>query len=354
MRRGRLAVLLGMMWQRVLRIGALFVLVFFATVTALYYLEQSAPEGKLQSFADALWFGVVTMSTVGYGDLYPMTGAGRLVTGVFILFTLTTIGFLLTAISEAVLEVKRMEDHGLIGTHMTGHTVVCGWSLLARAAVEDVLAAGRKVALLCERQEDIALAREHGTKDQLYVTFGEASQELLRGRLNAAEAVSFIIAFSDDVQNVIASLNARAVNPRGRVVVALQREELRQTLIAGGVTYVASANEMSGRLLASATFEPEVARLVEDMTSGARGDYDLQQYCAGPLGNATVIEIREKLHEVEGPLLIAVAVKNGEQYEIRPHPPQDLRVSPADTLIMIANREQARRMVERYQMQQGR
>jgi voltage-gated potassium channel len=350
-----LSILLELLGQRLLRVGLVYAAAFFGAATTIFLLERGAHDGKFATFGDALWFCVVTMSTVGYGDVFPVTGAGRIVTGVFILFTLTTIGFLLTAISEAVLEVKRMDEHGLIGTSMKGHIVVCGYGALARAALEDLLAAGRKVALLCETTEELALAKEHGGARELYVTFGEASQEVLRDRLNAGEAEAFVIAFSDDVKNVIASLHARVVNPGARLVVALQREELRQTLIAGGVTYAASANELSGRLLASAAFEPEVAYLVEDITTGARGGYDLQQYEAGTgLGGRKVAEVREQLHALDGPLLIALAVWDGSRYELKPHPAPDLRVSEKDHIIVLANQDQAERLVERYHVRQGR
>jgi voltage-gated potassium channel len=355
MRRSRLSILLELLGQRLLRVGVVYAAAFFGAAAAVFLIERGVQGTKFSTFGDAMWFSVVTMATVGYGDLYPVTAAGRIVTGVFILFTLTTIGFLLTAISEAVLEVKRMDEHGLIGTSMKGHIVVCGYGALARAALEDLLAAGRKVALLCETTEELALAKGHGSTGELYVTFGEASQEVLRDRLNAAEAEAFVIAFSDDVKTVIASLHARVVNPGARLVVALQREELRQTLIAGGVTYAASANELSGRLLASAAFEPEVAYLVEDITTGARGGYDLQQYEAGTaLGGKKVVEVREQLHAMDGPLMIALAVWNGSGYELRPHPAPDLTVSERDHILVIANKEQAERLVERYHVRQGR
>jgi len=126
-------------------------------------------------------------------------------------------------------------------------------------------------------------------------------------------------------------------------------------LIAGGVTYVASANELSGRLLASAAFEPEVATLVEDITTGARGGYDLQQYQAGQeLGNRRVIDVRDKLHAVAGPLLIAVAKLAGDRYDLLPHPSPELHVDESDQLIVLGNRDQAQRLVERYHVQQGR
>lgn len=352
--RGKLRILVGLLGRRLARVGALYLAVLTLVALALQLLEKDAPESKLQSIGDALWFCVVTMSTVGYGDLTPVTGAGRIVTGVFILFTLTTIGFLLGAVNESVLEIKRMEELGLIGTQMKGHTVVCGFGMLARTAVEDLLAAGKPLAILCERPDELPLTKDYLARGEVFATSGEPTQELLRERLNTEQAEAVVIAFSDDAKNLIASLNVRAVNPAARVVVALVREELRQTLIAGGVTYVASASELAGRLLASATFEPEVANFVEEVSSGARGTHDLQQYRAGSLAGLSAQEIRRRLLEIDGPLLVAVALRRSERYEVLPHPAADLQIGADDHLLVLASREQAARMVERLGVEQGR
>ena len=167
---------------------------------------------------------------------------------------------------------------------------------------------------------------------------------MFRDCLNATHAEAVIVAMSDDARNLIATLNLKAVNPAARLVVALQREELRQTLLAGGVTYIASPNELSGRLVASAAFEPEVAQPMEDLMSGATGDYDMQQYQAGPLAG-TVSDVRKKLAEIDGPLLIAIGkLEEGGRFKVLPHPKRDMRVEATDQIIVVASNEEAERL----------
>src|SRR5262249_53917141 len=148
-----------------------------------------------------------------------------------------------------------------------------------------------EIAILCENQQEIEAARDMKAP-ALFITSGDPSQELFRDRLNVGEADAVIVAMSDDTKNLIATLNVKAVAPKARLVVALQREELRQTLMAGGVTYIASPNELSGRLVASAAFEPEVAMLLEDLMSSEVGGADCMQYAAGDLGGRSVGDIR--------------------------------------------------------------
>jgi voltage-gated potassium channel len=348
----------GLLWGRLRYIGPVFVSVFLTVALAVYFLEHDLPETHFKNFGDALWFCTVTMTTVGYGDVYPISTGGRLIAGSFIVFTVGTFGLLITAVTETIMEIKHMEETGLIGTSMKGHVIVCGFNSMARAALIELLAAGRSAALLCETHNELEAARDElkGTPS-LFMTSGEPSQELLRERLNGADAEATIVAMNDDAKNLIAALNIKVVNPKVRLVVALQREELRQTLQAGGVTYIASPNELSGRMVASAAFEPEVASLLEDLMSGAIGESDMQQYTAGDdLGGQTVASLREKLAAMDGPLLVAIAkpAPVGGAFRIMPHPKSTEMIDRADQIIVMADNDQAERLTSKYKLRQGR
>ncbi len=341
--------------ERLGRIGPIYLVVFFGLMSILYAIEGGIPDTKFTKWSDTIWFGIVTVSTTGYGDLYPITGLGKIVVSIFILFTLTTVGILLASVNEAVLEVRRMEDAGLLGTKMSGHVVLFGFSPMVRVTLIELVAAGQKVALICDRPEDMAMARQLGTPDLLFVTSGEANPEFLRDRVNYAACETAVVASSDDTLNLIAALNMRQCDPRPRVVVALSREELRQTLMASGVTYVASPNELSGRLVASAAFEPEVAKFVEDVTSAADDDgFDLQQYRATPLAGRSVGEVRKELEEIDGPLLIALGRKAGHEFQILSNPKRAEKILAEDYLIVLTNNEQAEHLQSKYGLKQGR
>jgi voltage-gated potassium channel len=351
--RGKANLLLRMLAAKLRRIGPLYVIVFFAVAMVLYFAERHG-SGTLKTFGDAIWFCLVTLSTVGYGDIAPVTAVGRVVTGAFILFTLTTIGILVAAFNEALLEVKRMEEHGLIPTKMKGHVIVCGFGPVTRVALNELIAAGREVALIVQRVEEIEAARQHVGQAVAFITAGEPTQEVLRDRMNALEAETAVIASPDDTFNMITALNLRPLNAKMRIVVALQREELRATMMASGVTYVASPNELSGRLVASAAFEPEVAKFVEDVTSGANDGYDLQQYRAAPFAGRTVADVRRELEDIDGPLLVAVAHRDGEELRVESHPRRDALLGKDDYLIVLTNDEQADRVEHKYHIKQGR
>jgi voltage-gated potassium channel len=239
------------------------------------------------------------------------------------------------------------------------HVIVCGYDSLARHALVELLAAKRSVALLCETPEQLEHAKvTYDSMPDLTLVRGEPTQGLLKRQLFAARAEAFVIAMSDDVRNLVVTLNARAVNPKARIVVALRTGALRQTLEASGISYLVSPSELSGRLIASAAFEPEVAQLIEDLASRTTGDVDMQQYVAGELGGRSVREVRAKLAAIDGPLLVAVGQRTGTGrsagFELIVRPRPDLLVDAEDVLVVITSRADAERLVATYGLWRGR
>jgi hypothetical protein len=150
--------------RRLRKIGPVFLAVFVGTALALYWLESGAPDGKFASIKDAFWFCVVTMSTVGYGDVFPVTGLGRILTGGFILFTLGTVGLLITAVSEAIMEVKRMKRAASSARAWKATSSSAASTRWRAPRSSSCLAADRKVALLCEKQRSCDGARTSSRK----------------------------------------------------------------------------------------------------------------------------------------------------------------------------------------------
>jgi voltage-gated potassium channel len=342
----RTRVVIGIFSKRLRRLALAFAIAIACFLPAIWAIERGAEGGHIATFQDAAWYALVTASTVGYGDLFPVSGLGRLVASCFILFTLVGVGFTLSAIQESVLEVRRMEERGLFGTSFADHVVVCGSTAIARTAIGELLAGGVQVAVLCRTEGDAEAIRALGPPDRLFVTLGEPGPKLLEERLAVKKARTVAVAMDDDTANIVVSLNVHALCPETRIVVAVQNEELRSTLIASGVTYVASPFELSGRLVASATFEPEVARFIEDVTSGIEGTHDLHQLRPGRLASRTVAEIRRALLEAEGPLLVAVAKAGKTRNALLSNPPADTVVGADDWLVLLGTEDEARRARE--------
>jgi voltage-gated potassium channel len=345
-----------MLQQRMAKFGVLFLAVTLVDTTLVWLLSRGEPKTTTHTWIDSLWLSIQTLSTVGFGDVVPAGSTARAVTSVFIVFTLVSVGFLLAVVNETVLEVKQMEELGLLGSDMRGHVIVFGFSPVAQTAVQQLVGVDAAVALVCDHVEQITQARQLFGERDVFITSGELTRELLDERLNARQATTAVIASDDDARNIVAALNVHTYNADLRIIAAIRSTELRQTFMSSGVTYVTSPYELGGRLVASAAFEPEVAKLVEDLSSSTSSEdsYDLQQFSAAEFAGQTVAELKRQLEEIEGPLLLARCVPADGDYKVLPHPRGDQVLQPEDHIIVMCNEEQAERMTARWTLKQGR
>lgn len=339
--------------------------VIFVLLSNLLWLLEGG-KGLGDNYYDAYWFTMVTLTTVGYGDMSPETFIGKLSAVLIFVFSIGVFSFLITRIETLVAERNRMRALGMDGTKFKNHVVVCSWSRIALVAIKELLAAGRQVAVITEDPNSIPLIQELGGRDVLFVTVGDPTSEEALGRARLTDANTIVAASDDDTLNLIVALEGRRLKPDARVVVSTKRAELRNTLQSSGVTYVASPFELSGRLVASAAFEPEVAKFIEDVSSGAGDDekdggdpgYDLQQFSVpenSQLVNQSVAQIAHTLRQMHGPLLVAVAKHTGNgQYDLFPHPQDNMVLYPYDSLIVLGNPSQNGRVAQMLGVIQGR
>ena len=319
-------------------------------------------EPNIKRLDDALWWSTVTLGTIGYGDHYPVSLGGRLMAGAFIMTTMVFIAIVLSGIQSAVMDYNRLRWLGMTGIDFENHVIVLGWSSISKVAIPELLAAGRQVAVICEDQNDISLIKELSSdENKLFITVGDPTALPALERVSHQTAHTLIIATPEDTTNLISSLNVRAHNPDVRIIVYVQRPELRTTFSASGVTYVASPFEIGGRLVASAAFEPEVAHLVDTMTSGL-SECDIQQFTVTKESSAvgmSVEGVRKEMITHDGALLIAVAINDpekveGEGWVVKGNPDPAQKLKSGQIIIFMGTPDENAVVSQRLKVQQGR
>ncbi|MFH1759723.1 MAG: ion channel [bacterium] len=112
---------------------ALKVAIVFAALILLFsvlvtYQEIDANQEQFKSFFDGLWWAIVTISTVGYGEKVPVTFAGKIFAICLIFIGVGTMGLVTGRVASFIMERNMKDDMGL-GDHkkMQGHFIICGW-----------------------------------------------------------------------------------------------------------------------------------------------------------------------------------------------------------------------------------
>lgn len=328
----------------------MFLTFYFAAAIAFHYLQNVA-------FETSLYWAIVTLSTTGYGDVVPVNEAARTMTSVLLFGQIFLGGYLVSVITSTVIDESQKEALGTLGTDLSEHIVVLGYSAVGRAAVRELLIQERRVAVVTEAPEEVANVRALGPPSRVFATYGPAAEIDILKRVNVARAHSVIVCTPDDATNMIAALNIRSLAPGARVVVSVGRPELRDTLRTAGVTFVASPADMGGRLCASAAFEPEVAHALEDITA-ADVSSDMQEYLlreGGPISGVTFGEAEARVRKASGALLVGLARRRPDgDYDtiVNPGPTEHLAVG--DAVILLGQLGNLKRFRSWFGEDQGR
>ncbi|MCI4319600.1 MAG: NAD-binding protein [Thermoplasmata archaeon] len=336
-----------------LRIWKFLALFFGINVVAAvgFYLLQ--PPIRL---SDAFYWAIVTISTTGYGDLVPNPGYARWFT-IGVLYTqIFLIGYLFSVITGIVSTESQNRALGTLGTGLKEHVVVLGYSAVGRAAVRELLLEEQSVAVVAEQAEEVANIRTLGPESKLFVTYGSPGDAHILERVNISTAHSVIVCTPDDTTNLVASLNIRAMAPKIRIVVSVSRPELKETLRAAGVTYVASPSDLGGRLCSSAAFRPDVASAVEEITTEASGA-DLQEYLLTeglPIATQSFGEAARTVHEATGCIAVGYAYAVEGEFKTLVNPADTAQLRPGNALIVLGTVENLRKCRRLFGTEQGR
>lgn len=255
---------------------ALFILLDFT----LLFAERGQLNSNIDTFGDAFWYMLVTITSVGYGDIVPVTMIGKGIGYFFILASLAVLGVLISSISSIIQKMIHEKKLGFRGTDFTKHIVCIGWNDFSRMVVNEVIEASRRVAIVTNNKDDIDLIYEEYGHEQVFVLFADYHNLATLSKTNPNESSEVFLSFSNDTESLIYVINFKKEYPEPNIVVAIENHKLKDTFMTAGVKYVVARNEIASKLVASYVFEPDVADLNIDLLSSAKHDedFDNQQY----------------------------------------------------------------------------
>ena len=335
--------------------------VFLLLVYLLVIFERNSNQSSLVDFENALWFGFVTVSTVGYGDIFPVTLYGRFVALILILCSLGVYGLLIGGITSLMNTYKENQRLGYQGTTFSDHAVILGWDEIARNVVDQLVGVYRKVAIVTDDMSSVNIIRElyEQYKRYIYVLHSDyASIEAMR-RANFESAAVIFLNFESDMDKLVYVLNTKKLLPRKKFVVILNNASLRNAFKSAGVMYAVAKNEIASKILASYIFEPDVAEYSEDILSYAEGDmdYDIKQYRLTPENPYRDREYQYAFFDMKkrfNAVLIGVgrSDSSGKRILVK-NPSGSLKLEVGDYLIMILNGRSSKEVLNMFKVNEG-
>ena len=248
----------------------LFILIFvilFGSIAFSYFEKKG--------IWDAVYWVIVTVTTVGYGDFYPETTGGRIT---FVLVALGGIGTIAYVIEQLVSFSTKSALKKLFGTgavKMKQHTIIVGWNTKAEEAVKELKSVNEAFLVVGSELNHTELDAQ-----EIPHISGDPTKSETLNRCGIEDAKTLMIPLENDSETIMIALAARKLNPGIKIVATCEAREHVEMMRGAGIDHIISYAEISGRLLAHAVTEPVVVNFIMDATTSVEG-FDLKQIKVG-------------------------------------------------------------------------
>ncbi|MCC3153056.1 NAD-binding protein [Hymenobacter sp. BT770] len=306
------------------------------------------------SLVDAFYMTVTTVSTVGYGEVHPLSTAGRIFVSFYILYNLIVVAYLVSVLSTFIFDGELRKLFKMYRTdqeikRFSGHIIVCGFGRNGRKAFQELRLNGARVVVV-EQDEQLMKSLTEGRSGEdydgdgvaggkIFTVVGDATNDSILQQAGVERASALITALPKDADNVFVALSARALNPHLKIIARASYKSSESKLISAGADSVVMPDEIGGSHMANLVVRPEVIRFL-DLISGLSAD-KLR------LEEMNFSQMREDLHgrsireldvrSITGATIIGLRQADGT---LLVSPPVGYIPVPGDVLLLLGSEEQ--------------
>jgi voltage-gated potassium channel len=292
------------------------------------------------SLLDSLYMTVITLSTVGYGEIQPLSPVGRLFTGILILFGVGALAYALRWMIETLMEQRlfRWRRTEMELKRIKQHVVVCGFGRMGESVC----------ARLRERQTPlVVIERDPAISDLLdrlgiLHLEGDATDDSILIAAGIQRARALAAALPHDADNLFVTLTARSLNGDLIVVASASNEKNEPKMIAAGANRVMNPYRSGGQQIARQLLQPAVTEFFDVITGGVDTGLSLEQVELQPASSLTGVTLREAPIRDEFDVIV-VGVRRRDEGLLF-NPPSSLDLRAGDVLLALGRRENLRRL----------
>lgn len=330
-----------------------YVLAFFmvfvisAAASAIYVFEGAMPGSSINSIFDAMYWAMVTLSTVGYGDITPHTPEGRVVALALIISGIGVLAFATSIVVAAFQDkLSELREHRVISEleHGPHFTVISGFGEVGQVVASKLAETRQRFMIIDLKEERVKLATKRG---YLAVRGDAADNELLETVGLRERVHTLVCATNDDVKNVFITVSARRMRDGLRIIATAGSKDVARKLTLAGANHVISPSEMIGQMAAEYVGRPVAFEAIYNILRGEK-DVLLEAVQVNkdtPVCGKTVAEINFPMRKL---LLFGVInarecgaqeagnlfpLEDGFCFKFKPEP--DFRIEQGDMLIVF-------------------
>ena len=300
------------------------------------------------SWIDSIYMTIITITTVGFGEVQPLDSQSKLFTVGIILTSAVTVGYALKVITEYLIsknninELKQKKMQKIID-NLSGHIIICGYGRNGKQAAKKLKAHNRNFVVIEKSEQIIQKIKD----DNLNCIFGDANEDNILINAGIDRASCLISALPNDSENVFVVLSARQINPNIRIISRASDETSYSKLKLAGANNVILPDQIGGNHMASLVVVPDLLEFVDNLSIIGNQNINIEEIPVEKLYNVsnvkTILEL--DLRKKTGCNVIGYKDSNGE-YHINPDATQKL--TPGSKIIVLGKSEQIQNLNSIY------
>lgn len=272
------------------------------------------------TFIDSLFMTVITISTVGYGEVHQLSTAGQIFSIILILSGVGTVFYILTTLVSHILEgdlgirMGRQRMEAKI-KRLHNHIILCGYGRVGEAIANTLNKQGTQLVVIDRNEVCINRAQEAGH----LTIFDDATRDEVLKQARLETASGLITAFGNDADNIYTTLAARELNPKLPIIARASKEDAKKKLQQAGAHRVIAPETIGGERMAMLALRPEAVESIETVLFSRDQQLlveEIEVNEASPLIGST---IEQTEHRFPGIVILALKNKDGS-LTTRPKP----------------------------------
>lgn len=292
------------------------------------------------NFVDALYMTVITISTVGFGEVAAMDSQAEIFSVILIFLGVGIVGYAFTTLVVFFVEGKMTElwkgrkmDKKISALH--DHYIICGSGEIAEVIIEKFIDDKLDFVVITSNYEDL----DHYSHENILVIEGCSTEEKILERAGIATAKGLVATMDSEVDNIVTVLTARNLNDKIYIIANSTSKSGSEKLLKVGANKTLSATEISGKRMAALLVKPNIISFLDVFTRVGDIELDLEEVTVfkdSYLENKNLIEA--EIPKQTG--LIVLAIKKYEDQKLLFNPPVNYTFQIGDVLIVLGREDQ--------------
>lgn len=298
------------------------------------------------TFVEAFYMTIITVATVGFGEVHPLSDSGKIFTAFLIITSFGTFAYAITAITRYIVDGEFKEYFKIYRLNtelekLDNHIIVCGYGRNGKQATQVLKNHNQRFVVIEQKSDPIESMLK---KFPHLVLVGDATQDEILIRAGVQRARAIITTLPIDADNLFIVLSARSLNPKLKIISRASDDNSDRKLKTAGADNVIMPDKIGGAHMASLVMKPDVVEFM-DYVTGNGVDVNLEEITfenlPGSLQNRTIseLEVRNK----SGANIIGLRTASGE-YVINPSP--ETQIIPNAKIFVLGTSEQINKLKE--------